>query len=185
MAGSSLNPMPARSSINPGVSMKTRILAFLLDYVLIMIYGAFLGILFLLFQPFFQSLYSQSVYTADFTSFILIILPVILYFSLCEGSRRQATWGKSKLGLRVTDSKGNRIGYGRSFLRTVLKFIAWEPAHFAIFRLTLQSEDGQSYLMWILGFVYFVVFLYFISPFFNKRRRSIYDLAAGTAVVTD
>ena len=135
----------------------------------------FFRLLFLLFQPFFQSLYSQGVYKADFTSFILIILPVILYFSLCEGSKRQATWGKSKLGLRVTDVKGNRIGYGRSFLRTFLKFIAWEPAHFAIFRLALQSDGGQAYLMWILGFVYFIVFLYFISPLFNKQRRSVYD----------
>ncbi|HET7657715.1 MAG TPA: RDD family protein [Bacillales bacterium] len=122
---------------------------------------------------------------ADLASFIMIILPVILYFSLCEGLKGQATWGKRKLGLRVVDQDGSRIGLGRSFLRTIVKFIAWEPAHFVIFRFVFHSHVPEFYLDGILILIYLLIFVYLISPFLNKRKRALYDWVAGTVVLSD
>ena len=51
----------------------------------------------------------------------MMTLPVSLYFILCERSRWQGTFGKRKMGIRVVNVTGHRIGIGRSSLRTIAK----------------------------------------------------------------
>ncbi|TAN00955.1 MAG: RDD family protein, partial [Rhodanobacteraceae bacterium] len=53
----------------------------------------------------------------------LIVLPW-LYYALCESSKWQATPGKLALALRVTDSYGRRIGFGRATGRFFGKIIS-------------------------------------------------------------
>jgi uncharacterized RDD family membrane protein YckC len=48
----------------------------------------------------------------------------IAYFTLLEGGSRQATLGKSLLGLKVTDVDGNPIGYGKALLRNIAKIVS-------------------------------------------------------------
>lgn len=45
---------------------------------------------------------------------LLVITGQWLYFAWCESSHWQATPGKLVLGLRVTDMRGQRIGFGRA-----------------------------------------------------------------------
>lgn len=74
---------------------KTRIYAFLLDYLIIVLYGIFVvGTISFVFRPFITPLLSSSSIMAELTGFLLITLPVSLYFILCERSRWQGTWGK-------------------------------------------------------------------------------------------
>ena len=47
-----------------------------------------------------------------------------LYFSLTEGSSRQATLGKMALGIVVTDTDGKRISFGRAAGRNLGKIIS-------------------------------------------------------------
>jgi uncharacterized RDD family membrane protein YckC len=62
-----------------------------------------------------------------------VSLPTSLYFALSESSTHQATPGKRLLGLGVTDIAGNRIGFGRALLRTVVKLIPWEVTYLSLF----------------------------------------------------
>jgi len=77
-----------------------------------------------------------------------------LYFALMESSARQATLGKSLLGLAVTDTSGRRI----SFLRATGR-------HFAK----------------ILSAI--ILFIGFIMVAFDARKQGLHDKLADTLVV--
>jgi uncharacterized RDD family membrane protein YckC len=77
-----------------------------------------------------------------------------LYFALMESSGWQATLGKRALGLRVTDSTGARIHFGRATGRFFGKMLSGA----------------------LLG-------LGFVMAAFTARRQALHDLLAGTLVV--
>lgn len=163
---------------------RKRIYAFLLDYCVIVIYGIFVvGTISIVFRPYFQTLFSSSPVTAELVGFLMITLPVSLYFILCECSRWQGTLGKRKMGIQVVDDFGHRIGIGRATVRTVIKFLPWEVAHFGIWRLMLTSNLSETSILIILSVANFAILAYLIIPLINKRRKNVYDWIAGTVVV--
>lgn len=101
----------------------------------------------------------------------MITLPISLYFILCECSKWQVTLGKRKMGICVVDAFGHRISIGRSALRTAVKFLPWEIAHFGIWRLMLPSSLSEITVYIILNAVNLVILTYLIIPFTNKKRK--------------
>src|SRR5690625_5666491 len=100
---------------------KIRIYAFLLDYLVILIYAIFVvSTISFIFRTYITHLFSSSPVTAELTGFLLITLPVSLYFILFECSKWQGTLGKRRMGIRVVDRFGQRIGIGRSVFRTTI-----------------------------------------------------------------
>lgn len=165
-------------------SFKKRIYAFLLDYLVIIAYGIIVvGTISFVFRPYIEPLFSSSPVTAELTGFCLITLPVSLYFILCECSKWQGTFGKRKMGIRVVDSSGQRIGIGRSIARTVIKFLPWEVAHFGIWHLILPSRIPEIAVLIVLIAVNLAIVTYLIIPFTNKKRQNVYDWIAGTTVI--
>lgn len=165
-------------------SFKTRIYAFLLDYLLIVIYGIFVvGTISFVFRSAVNPLFSSSPVTAELTGFFMMTLPVSLYFILSDCSKWQGTWGKRKMGIRVVDGVGQRIGICRSALRTAIKFLPWEVARFGIWRLMLPTDFSEITIYVFLNAVNLVILLYLIIPLTNKRRKNVYDWIAGTEVI--
>ncbi|QAS52057.1 RDD family protein [Halobacillus litoralis] len=163
---------------------KMRVLAFLLDYLLILSYGIFVvGSVSLLFRQPLNFLFSNSPVIAQITGFVMMTAPVSLYFILSECSKWKGTWGKRKMSLQVVNDQGDRLGLSRSLIRTAIKFLPWEVAHFAIWRLMLPTSYSEKTLYIVLNTVNVAILLYLIVPFTNKKRRNIYDWLAGTAVV--
>ncbi|WP_409275906.1 RDD family protein [Neobacillus sp. SCS-31] len=163
---------------------KIRIYAFLLDYLVIVLYGIFVvGAISFVFRSHFTPLFSSSPVTAELTGFIMMTFPVSLYFILGECSKWQGTFGKRKVGIRVVDKVGQRIGFGRSALRTAIKFLPWEVAHFGMWQLMLPSDWSENTVYMILTAVNLVIVFYLIIPFTNKKRKNVYDWLAGTEVV--
>lgn len=168
----------------PYVPFRTRIYAFLLDYLVIVIYGIFVvGSISFIFQSQVKSLFSSSPLAAELTGFIMMTLPVSLYFILCECSKWQGTLGKRRMGIRVVDRKGRRIGICRSVFRTAIKFLPWEVAHFGIWQIMLPSDLSELTVYIILSAVNLAVLIYMVIPFTNKKRKNIYDWVAGTEVI--
>lgn len=64
--------------------------------------------------------------STEFDESDIAVLFVIFYIlcPLLESSPWQATVGKRVLGLQITDRDGRRIGFGRAFMRTVLRSFA-------------------------------------------------------------
>lgn len=164
------------------VSLGTRIIAFLWDYVIIAGYIILLICVSFFIRPLLIPFFTTNPFLAEITGFLFITLPVYLYFALCEGSKSHATWGKRKMGVVVTGIHGQSIGLGSSFFRSALKFVPWELAHFTIWHMVIPSEYPDSLVYSLLATVYGLVIIYLISPLWNKNKQTVYDFIAGTVI---
>lgn len=128
-------------------------------------------------------------------------LPFNLYFSLLESSRWQATLGKRRLGLRVTDMGGNRLSFGRAVVRTTLKFLPWELGHVSVILLAdltvtgLAQGEGFPFTpatrftlketVWttpVRLLAFGLLGIYILGALRQRQRRGLYDLLAGSVV---
>ncbi len=80
----------------------------------------------------------------------------ILYYSILESSRHQATLGKIALGLRVTDMDGNRLDFIKAFLRNLGKIL--------------------SGMMMNIGY---------IIAAFTPKRQALHDILANALVIRE
>lgn len=85
---------------------------------------------------------------------MLGILIQWLWFTIPESSKWQATVGKKMLGLKVTDEKGERIGFGKA--------------------------NGR-YWSKILSIL--ILFIGFVMVAFTEKKQGLHDKMAGTFVV--
>ena len=104
-----------------------RLRAFFWDYLLILLYVLLLALLAWLAPPL-QAPFRQPG-QRDAAAFLVLVLPVALYFALAEGCAQGRTWGKRKLKLRVVRASGGPLGLPRALLRTAGKFLPWQLAH--------------------------------------------------------
>ena len=99
---------------------------------------------------------------ADLSSFlglmsIILVIGIcapILYFSIMESSKLQATLGKMVLGIKVVDRNGNRLTFWRAFGRKMAKILS-----------TLTLNIG-----------------YFMAGA-TRKKQALHDKLAGTYVV--
>lgn len=96
---------------------------------------------------------TSSVETFSKMGFWADIVFVWLYYAGLESSERQATFGKSILGIYVTDGNGGRISFAQATIRHFSKYIS------SIF------------------------FIGFIMIAFTARKQGLHDLIADTLVV--
>jgi len=85
---------------------------------------------------------------------LLSFLVAWLYYALMESSARQATFGKSILGMKVTNLQGERIGFGRASVRFFSKIL--------------------SALLFFIGFIMIA---------FTEKKQGLHDLIASTLIV--
>jgi uncharacterized RDD family membrane protein YckC len=165
-----------------------RVGAWLLDYLLIAAYLVVLTVasLGLRISPMEAGLggaLSRPV-AAELAGFLLLTLPVVLYFALCEASRWQATLGKRALRLAVVDARGGRLTPRRALLREAVRFLPWELSHALLFQVALSTNRGSISILVTAGFVavYGLVLLYLVTLFIGSHR-TIYDRLAGSIVI--
>ena len=88
-------------------------------------------------------------------SIVLIVYAISLfYYAIMESSKAQASLGKMALGIKVTDLDGNRISFGKAFLRAIGKLIS-------------------SSIM-LIGY---------IMAAFTEKKQGLHDIIANTIVV--
>jgi uncharacterized RDD family membrane protein YckC len=163
----------------------SRAAAFALDYVLILLYLTLLTLTVLVLNSFFgitQWMFAERV-RAQVSTFLLVTLPVTLYFSLGESSVRKATWGKAKLRIQVTDLRGKRIGLWRALARTGLKFVPWELSHTLVWTIAFSNADVPTWVNYGFVLVYGLIGLNLASLVLTKRHQALYDLLARTCVI--
>lgn len=99
----------------------------------------------------------EEIYSTKRPQAAVVIIGIVahwLYQSLLESSTWQSTVGKKLLGLRVVNTEGSRIGFGRATAR-----------HFSMF---ISS---------------FILGIGFIMVAFTKRKQGLHDKLAGTLVI--
>src|SRR5437588_871792 len=164
--------------------------AFLLDYLIIAAYLVLLviisvGLGFGPLRSVFRAMFADP-NIGEFSAFLLLVLPVVLYFALFERSSWQATWGKRKMGLRVTDRHGARLSLPRSFVRSLLKFVPWELTHACLWRIPswpLAPTTPSPIITAGLVLVWILMGAYLVSMLLSKKHQARYDWIAGTSVI--
>ncbi len=132
-------------------TMDMRLLAWAIDILLsFAIFCIFIFIPILLFTAVENKLYLTLIG-------LLSVFPI--HFFMCvfmESSKKQGSFGKNLLNIKVCDTEGFRISLGRSFLRNLLKITG----------------------VFSLGLGFFMGFL-------DKRQQCWHDKLAGTLVIKD
>jgi uncharacterized RDD family membrane protein YckC len=166
-----------------------RLLALLIDYALIVAYLAVLVLAALLIVRITGTLMdwlALGTVVAELLGFVLLVLPVGIYLYVGEASARQATVGKRVLGLRVVlQASGERPGRVRILVRTVVKLIPWEFAHFFVWQAA-ASAGLAVFPGWIaIGIITanLLPIAYLVCVLVQRDKRGPHDLVAGTRVI--
>lgn len=146
-----------------------RFVAYIIDYIIIWVVQAFIAIPILAavgitFVQNANSMESMSesdmmgmimgaVAAASATALLTTIL-VVLYFTLMESSKYQATVGKLALGLIVTDESGAKLDFVKALVRNLCKII--------------------SSMILMIGY---------IMVGFTEKKQGLHDIIAKTLVV--
>nr|WP_276904748.1 RDD family protein [Pedobacter kyonggii] len=85
-----------------------------------------------------------------------IFIIKLIYGSIAEASKSQATIGKKLLNIKVTDLEGSQVSFGISLVRNFSKILSVIPVFF--------------------GYLY---------SFLNKKNQCWHDIAANTLVIKD
>jgi uncharacterized RDD family membrane protein YckC len=125
---------------------------------------------------------------AELLGFVVLVLPVGIYLFVTENSRRQATLGKRVLGMRVVAIDGSRAPAWRILVRTVVKLLPWEFAHFLVWHAVDALARGAGFPTWLLAGLVVADLLpiaYVLTVALQRDRRGPHDLVAGTRVVRE
>ena len=163
-----------------------RVLAFAVDYILIAAYLVLLvgaGVAAQRLAPAVAGAAFGNPLSGELTGFVLITLPVTLYFALGESSARQATWGKRKLHLRVQRLDGQPLSRARGLGRAALKFVPWELAHACIWQITFAGPRPSPLIGAGFALVWLLVGANLLSLLLNRKHQTLYDRLSATAVV--
>jgi len=115
----------------------------------------------------------------DFTTFQSVVLlgpatiATLAYFILLECSSWQRTPGKAVLGLKVTDTNGERITFGASMLRTLTKF---GPIFLVGLLVTNRAVSNPVSLAWAFTWLLAGVTI---------QKQALHDMIAGTVVIRE
>jgi uncharacterized RDD family membrane protein YckC len=164
-------------------TVSNRLLAFALDYLVIASYLVGLALLgFLVSQifPTSQRFFFRTASSAQATGFVLVTLPISLYFVLLEA--RGSTLGKRQRGLSVRCLNGQALGLRLSVQRTALKFLPWELSHTCIWQLRFEQLPSDVI---VAGFILVWVLVggNVLSLLTNVRHQTLYDKILGTVVI--
>lgn len=138
----------------PYVGFWWRFIAAIIDGIIMMVFFFILSLVFGI---------SMMGGTVDPATGMPVISPVsyllqfgipIVYYGVMQASAMQATVGKMAIGAIVTDVHGNRLSYGKSFLREICKI--------------------PSGLVLLIGY---------IMVGFTARKQGLHDIMAGTLVM--
>jgi len=156
----------------------------MLDYLLIFTYLIVLAIFNIFLVPSVQSLFAGSLVVAQFTGFLMVTLPVSIYFIISDSVMGKQSFGKKKMGIQVVNERHEAIKVHHAIGRTLLKFLPWELSHYLVYRLVYLGDSEVSLNYYIIGgIIYALMFAYILTALFTKRKKSLYDMVIRTQVI--
>jgi uncharacterized RDD family membrane protein YckC len=165
-------------------SFLLRFRAFIIDYILILIYLVVLIIFTVFLFPSLKGFFTGSLIVAQFTGFLMVTFPISLYFIISDSSIGKQSFGKRKAGIRVVGNNGEALSMLHVTFRTVLKFLPWELSHFLVYRLVYIGDGEVPFIYYLLGgLIYALIFGNILTAIFSDKKQSLYDIVAKTHVV--
>ncbi len=165
-------------------SFLLRFKAFMIDYLLILVYLVLLFIFNVFLFPSMQEFFNGSLIVAQFTGFLMVTFPVSLYFIISDSNIGGQSFGKRKTGIRVVNKNGEALSLLHITFRTILKFLPWELSHFLVYRLIFLGDGEVPFRYYLIGgIIYALIFTYILTAIFTKKKQSLYDILAKTNVI--
>jgi uncharacterized RDD family membrane protein YckC len=160
-----------------------RILASLVDYLVIVAWLLTLGGLSLIITPFLPPASGQlNLAATDLIVFAMTVLPVWLYLTLTEAGPAGATLGKRVARLSVRGAQDSRASGRQVALRNAVKLLPWQLAHLAVSRFILGVQFEVAIACDVISVALVAVTL--LMAIVDPGRRALHDRMAGTRVVT-
>ncbi|SHF20146.1 RDD family protein [Seinonella peptonophila] len=163
-------------------TLKKRIFAYILDFLIILPYCILLYFINLLLDFPLTSFFSHSAIFAQLVGFACITLPVSIYFFICD-YKLNGTLGKKRVHIQIVDINHRKLGAYQVFVRTFFKFLPWEISHFVIWRFQLPTILPNWFLDLVLSLVYVMIIGNLILVLKTKQKQTIHDILAHTQVV--
>lgn len=116
----------------------------------------------------------------DLVALLTLVGPVTVLFAVQEASPAHATFGKRRLQLRIVTVTGDAPSFGRTLARSVVKFMPWQLAHTAVFRLAAGSDSVTFLLLAMMAQL--IVVASILMMIFDAQHRALHDLIAGTRI---
>ncbi len=123
---------------------------------------------------------------AQLLGFAVLVLPVGIYLFVTESSARQGTVGKRVMRMRVVAGDGSRAPVWRILVRTIVKLLPWEIAHFFVWHTVAAATGEGVFQPWLIAGLVVADLLpvaYVLTVLLEPQRRGPHDLVAGTRVV--
>jgi uncharacterized RDD family membrane protein YckC len=120
------------------------------------------------------------------SAFLVVTLPVILYFSLMESSSFRGTLGKRALGIAVVTEDLTRLSRSRALGRAALKFLPWELSHGCLWRIPgwpASPHDPPLGVYVGFGVVWALIIVYILGAVMSDRRQTLYDRLCRCVVI--
>lgn len=164
-------------------NLKKRFVAFLIDYLLIVLWGIVL---------FAISMFIYNVVLDGIPKFdeigmnllsLTMIVPVILYSIIMEAGKKHATLGKQKMTIKVSAIDCNTVNLCHIIVRNIIKFLPWQFGHMMIFRGFALNWELSLFWMTMFIIADILPILWIAIVVIRKDHKGIYDLIAGTIVV--
>lgn len=127
-------------------SFGKRLVAIIIDNFILMIPGLIIGVL--------LGLTGMDPLSSTGLLYGLVFLMTLVYFAYFESSEKQATPGKILMKIKVADINGDRMTFGKSFLRNALKIVSG-----------------------------IILYIGFIMAAFTQKKQALHDMAAGAIVL--
>ena len=170
-------------------TLKKRSVAFLVDYLIIALYGlCLLGVTLAFYQIFFGGIPDLinviGPLGTQLIGFMSLTLPVGLYFYFTESSKHHASIGKRIMRISVKSTDGV-ISKSQIALRTIIKFLPWEFAHAFVHQVVYYSQNNSTPPMWVMtGLIIanILPWVYIGFIVFRKDHRGPHDLLTQTVV---
>lgn len=112
------------------ISLSKRLVAFILDYVMIVVISAIVIGLMILFL---------SLKDDTFATLVMLIVS-LLYFTLMESSSRQATLGKARMKIKVVNSNGEQLTFLNALGRYLGKYLSLLIAGFGFLMIPFTKK---------------------------------------------
>lgn len=186
----SVTPQPVAPEGPQYVGVWYRFLARILDGVFLSIIGSpFLGVIFIIaFRAGLDASRAGSDavrYTSQQSLIIgacslAYLLITTLYYIIFNSSKMQGTLGKRILGIKITDTNGSRISFGRATKRYLMSDAIGIPSSL-LGNSTNMVAKGISGIFGALSFIYIIVDASIGGS--DLKKQTIHDKVAGTFVV--
>lgn len=161
---------------NNEIRLKQRLLAIIIDYLIIIAYLLSLFIIFTIMYLFIlDGVPEYSAFESQLIATFTTVIPIILLFTCLESTGK--SFGKNKTGLKLHFTKSKTTS---ALIRNSIKFLPWQLGHMGTIQSIYNDFNLWSVMLSWVSILLLITLLF--MAFFRSDKRHLGNILAGTQV---